>query len=166
MHEYIRKLQQWRDKYERFLDARPRVQSLENLSHYLIEFQYTKFDEVEVPGQYTEVRHTFVTGCPCSHHPPTLGQGQQPELREDTKVRAQVRELSFAWVLLEAVDYQGSRWIVNVFRGTTAFRPTLPSGGPHSTDIPYNERVWFKLSYGEEPLMMPRAQYLEPQEGK
>ena len=53
--EYIRKLQQWRDKYERLLDARPRVQSLDNLSHYLIEFQYTKFDEVEVPGQYTEV---------------------------------------------------------------------------------------------------------------
>ncbi|KAI0650812.1 atypical/PIKK/TRRAP protein kinase [Trametes meyenii] len=52
--EYIRKLQQWRDKYERLLDARPRVQSLDNLSHYLIEFQYTKFDEVEVPGQYTE----------------------------------------------------------------------------------------------------------------
>ncbi|RPD67165.1 atypical/PIKK/TRRAP protein kinase [Lentinus tigrinus ALCF2SS1-7] len=54
LHEYIRKLQQWRDKYERLLDARPRVQPLENLSHYLIEFQYTKFDEVEVPGQYTE----------------------------------------------------------------------------------------------------------------
>ena len=31
------------------------MQSLDNLSHYLIEFQYTKFDEVEVPGQYTEV---------------------------------------------------------------------------------------------------------------
>ncbi|KAI9001012.1 atypical/PIKK/TRRAP protein kinase [Trametes punicea] len=56
--EYIRKLQQWRDKYERLLDARPRVQSLDNLSHYLIEFQYTKFDEVEVPGQYTEDKDT------------------------------------------------------------------------------------------------------------
>ncbi|EJF61235.1 atypical/PIKK/TRRAP protein kinase [Dichomitus squalens LYAD-421 SS1] len=54
LNEYIRKLQQWRDKYERLLDARPRVQSLENLGPYLIEFQYTKFDEVEVPGQYTE----------------------------------------------------------------------------------------------------------------
>ncbi|KAH9943440.1 atypical/PIKK/TRRAP protein kinase [Epithele typhae] len=54
LSEYIRKLQQWRDKYERLLDVRPRAQSLDNLSHYLIEFQYTKFDEVEVPGQYTE----------------------------------------------------------------------------------------------------------------
>ncbi|KAI0832419.1 atypical/PIKK/TRRAP protein kinase [Trametes gibbosa] len=58
LQEYIRKLQQWRDKYERLLDARPRVQSLDNLSHYLIEFQYTKFDEVEVPGQYTEDKDT------------------------------------------------------------------------------------------------------------
>ena len=54
LNEYIKKLQQWRDRYERMLDARPRIQSLDNLSHYLIEFQYTKFDEVEVPGQYTE----------------------------------------------------------------------------------------------------------------
>lgn len=62
LQEYIRKLQQWRDKYERLLDARPRVQSLDNLTHYLIEFQYTKFDEVEVPGQYTEVSPSrFIT---------------------------------------------------------------------------------------------------------
>ncbi|KAI0352960.1 atypical/PIKK/TRRAP protein kinase [Trametes cingulata] len=58
LQEYIRKLIQWRDKYERLLDTRPRVQSLDNLSHYLIEFQYTKFDEVEVPGQYTEDKDT------------------------------------------------------------------------------------------------------------
>ncbi|KAI9063246.1 atypical/PIKK/TRRAP protein kinase [Trametes sanguinea] len=56
--EYIRRLQKWRDKYERMLDNRPRVLSLDNLSHYLIEFQYTKFDEVEVPGQYTEDKDT------------------------------------------------------------------------------------------------------------
>lgn len=57
LNDYIRKLQQWRDKYERLLDARPRVQSLDQLSNYLIEFQHIKFDEVEVPGQYTEVRN-------------------------------------------------------------------------------------------------------------
>lgn len=49
------RLQKWRDKYEALLDARPRNQPLDLLSHYLTEFQYSKFDEIEVPGQYTEV---------------------------------------------------------------------------------------------------------------
>jgi transformation/transcription domain-associated protein len=46
---------QWRDKYERILDLRPRLQPLDALNHYLIEFQYGKFDDIEIPGQYTEV---------------------------------------------------------------------------------------------------------------
>ncbi|TFY60353.1 hypothetical protein EVJ58_g5210 [Rhodofomes roseus] len=50
----IQRLQKWRDRYERYLDARPRVQSLDMLSHHLLEFQYGKWDEIEVPGQYTE----------------------------------------------------------------------------------------------------------------
>ncbi|KAH9951586.1 hypothetical protein B0H21DRAFT_818036 [Amylocystis lapponica] len=54
LHEYIRRLQRWRDKYERVLDARPRMQALFLLSHFLTEFQYGKFDDIEVPGQYTE----------------------------------------------------------------------------------------------------------------
>lgn len=37
------------------LDARPRLQPLAVLSHYLTEFQYSKIDEIEIPGQYTEV---------------------------------------------------------------------------------------------------------------
>lgn len=56
LREYIRKLQGWRDKYERVLEARPRLQPLDVLSHWLVEFQHSKFDEVEVPGQYLEVR--------------------------------------------------------------------------------------------------------------
>lgn len=55
LYEYIQRLQHWRGRYEKFLDARPRVQPLDLLSHWLVEFQYTKFDEVEVPGQYLEV---------------------------------------------------------------------------------------------------------------
>lgn len=55
-YEYIQRLQKWRDKYETILDSRPRLQPLANLSHYLTEFQYSKVDEIEVPGQYTEVR--------------------------------------------------------------------------------------------------------------
>ncbi|KAI0921097.1 hypothetical protein AcW2_006184 [Taiwanofungus camphoratus] len=54
LYEYIQRLQKWRDKHERYLDARPRIQSLDLISHYLMEFQYGKFDEIEVPGQYTE----------------------------------------------------------------------------------------------------------------
>ncbi|KAF8640045.1 hypothetical protein AX17_001287 [Amanita inopinata Kibby_2008] len=53
-YEYIQRLQEWRDRYEKFLDCRPRVQPLAVLSHYLTEFQYSKVDEIEVPGQYTE----------------------------------------------------------------------------------------------------------------
>ncbi|KAF5369949.1 hypothetical protein D9758_001009 [Tetrapyrgos nigripes] len=53
-YEYIQRLQRWRDRYEKILDGRPRIQSLDQLSHYLVEFQYSKVDEIEVPGQYTE----------------------------------------------------------------------------------------------------------------
>lgn len=86
LQEYIRKLQQWRDKYERLLDARPRVQSLDNLSHYLIEFQYTKFDEVEVPGQYTEVNTPWSSLVQTLTTP--AGQGHQPELCAHSQVRS------------------------------------------------------------------------------
>jgi transformation/transcription domain-associated protein len=54
--KYIQRLQKWRGRYERHLDSRPRAQPLDLLSHYLAEFQYGKTDEIEVPGQYTEVR--------------------------------------------------------------------------------------------------------------
>lgn len=55
-YDYIRKLQQWRQKFEAVLDARPRLKPLALLSHYLTEFQYSKIFEIEIPGQYTEVR--------------------------------------------------------------------------------------------------------------
>ncbi|KAJ7682762.1 FAT domain-containing protein [Mycena polygramma] len=54
VYEYIQKLQQWRTRYEKNLDSKPRIQPLDALSHYLTEFQYLKVDEIEVPGQYTE----------------------------------------------------------------------------------------------------------------
>ncbi|RUP49800.1 hypothetical protein BC936DRAFT_141434 [Jimgerdemannia flammicorona] len=50
--EYVAKLRMWRDKFEAVLDSRPRRQHLELLSHYLVEFQHQKFDDVEIPGQY------------------------------------------------------------------------------------------------------------------
>jgi transformation/transcription domain-associated protein len=53
--EYLRRLQSWRARYEKDLDARPKSQSLDLISHYLTEFHYGKFDDIEIPGQYTEV---------------------------------------------------------------------------------------------------------------
>ncbi|KAI9356612.1 hypothetical protein BD770DRAFT_444067 [Pilaira anomala] len=52
LEEYVAKLRLWRDKFEAMLDARPRKQKLEASSHYLVEFQHQKFDDVEIPGQY------------------------------------------------------------------------------------------------------------------
>lgn len=100
-YEYIRRLQRWRDRYGKYLDSRPRVQSLDGLSHYLVEFQYGKFDEIEVPGQYTEVSALLTAPNLCSHF---SGEGQQPEFHSDSEVRTKIRKLSISWLLLETVD--------------------------------------------------------------
>jgi transformation/transcription domain-associated protein len=55
LQQYVTKLQRWRDKYEKLLDRKPRRVPLENLSHWLVEYKYQTFDEIEVPGQY--LRH-------------------------------------------------------------------------------------------------------------
>jgi transformation/transcription domain-associated protein len=44
-----------RDRLEIFLDYRPRKTNVEHVSHYLTEFEYLKFDDLEVPGQYCKV---------------------------------------------------------------------------------------------------------------
>ena len=59
LQQHIRRLQSWRDRYENFLDSRPRVQPLDLLSPWLVEYQYSKVDDIEVPGQYLEVSHSF-----------------------------------------------------------------------------------------------------------
>lgn len=46
----------WRDTLEHQLEYRPRQQHLEHFSHYLVEFEHQRFDEVEIPGQYLSVR--------------------------------------------------------------------------------------------------------------
>ncbi|KAG1474893.1 hypothetical protein G6F56_000065 [Rhizopus delemar] len=56
LEEYVAKLRLWRDKFEAMLDARPRKQKLEAASHYLVEFQHQKFDDVEIPGQYLTLK--------------------------------------------------------------------------------------------------------------
>lgn len=52
LREYVVRLQRWRDKYERILDRKPRRHPLENLSHWLVEYRYQTFEDIEVPGQY------------------------------------------------------------------------------------------------------------------
>lgn len=56
MFEYIHKLRKWRDKFEEKLDRRNSHMSLENYTPLLSEFKYQKFDEVEVPGQYLQLK--------------------------------------------------------------------------------------------------------------
>ncbi|KAI4155573.1 MAG: hypothetical protein LQ340_000907 [Diploschistes diacapsis] len=56
MYEYIHRLRKWRDKFEERLDRRPLTASLESFSPHLSEFRFSKFDDVEVPGQYLQHR--------------------------------------------------------------------------------------------------------------
>ncbi|BEJ12109.1 hypothetical protein CspHIS471_0205690 [Cutaneotrichosporon sp. HIS471] len=54
MREYITRLQFWRDYYEKAIDSRPRFSPLDSSGINLTDFHYTKFEEVEVPGQYVQ----------------------------------------------------------------------------------------------------------------
>lgn len=56
MYEYIHKLRKWRDKFEEKLDRRRSPVPLENYSLHLSEFRYQKFDDVEIPGQYLQLK--------------------------------------------------------------------------------------------------------------
>ncbi|KAI5305551.1 prephenate dehydratase [Ascosphaera pollenicola] len=56
MYDYIQKLRRWRDRFEEKLDSRASPQSLEAYSSNLAEFKFFKFDEVEVPGQYLQLK--------------------------------------------------------------------------------------------------------------
>ncbi|KAJ3340111.1 hypothetical protein HDU93_007336 [Gonapodya sp. JEL0774] len=50
--EVTAKFRDWRDKLEQLLESRSRRAHLEHYSHYLVEFEHQKFDEIEIPGQY------------------------------------------------------------------------------------------------------------------
>lgn len=54
MYEYIQRLRKWRNRFEEKLDRRPTPLHLESLSQLLTEFRFTKFEDVEVPGQYLQ----------------------------------------------------------------------------------------------------------------
>ena len=101
-YEYIRRLQQWRDKYEKLLDSRPRIQPLALVSHYLTEFQYNKIDEIEVPGQYTEVGALNFDQTDTLANT-LIGKRYKSELRKDPEICLKVRTRSLKWDLLEEI---------------------------------------------------------------
>jgi hypothetical protein len=66
--EYIRRMQRLHDRYEQGLDNRPRKEALDIGDCLLSDFHHTKFDEVEIPGQYIEVGVLACLALPnCSH---------------------------------------------------------------------------------------------------
>jgi hypothetical protein len=142
-YEYIQRLQRWRDKYEKALDARPRVQPLDVLSHYLTEFQYSKVDEIEVPGQYIEV--CILKFWAFRHLWPSTGQGQQPELCQDPKVCAQIWKLPISWYFLETI-YSSRQWqLKNFILCATSLSPTMSPWGKGHADFPHFQWVWLLL---------------------
>lgn len=60
LRDYVQRLQSWRDRYEAMLNKKPKRCPIESSSHWLVEFQYQKFDEIEVPGQYLQVNMTLL----------------------------------------------------------------------------------------------------------
>ncbi|EON62943.1 hypothetical protein W97_02169 [Coniosporium apollinis CBS 100218] len=56
MVEYITKLRRWRARLEERLDHRKKQQHLETTNSHLTDFRFSKFDDVEVPGQYLHHR--------------------------------------------------------------------------------------------------------------
>eukprot|EP00158_Paraphelidium_tribonemae_P010007 Partr_v1_DN29030_c0_g2_i1_m58788 putative Transformation transcription domain-associated protein len=56
LRERIAKYQEWQGRLAKVLETRPKQQVLTQYSHYLVEFEHQRFDDVEVPGQYIELR--------------------------------------------------------------------------------------------------------------
>ena len=112
--EYMQRLQSWRDRYERSLDSRPRTQSLDSISHYLTQFQYSKIDEIEVPGQYTEVR--LLSLVVERETDDRAGQGQQSELCSYPEVCPARREWAYEWDAMEAIHHHRQRQLAHDLR--------------------------------------------------
>lgn len=56
LEELLMRYRKWRSKLEKLLDSRIRTHNLEHFSSYLVEFEYQKFEDIEVPGQYLELK--------------------------------------------------------------------------------------------------------------
>lgn len=62
LKEYIVKVTEWKERLENLLDKRPRYKSLETWSHWLVEYQLNKLEEVVMPGSWAEVGFCFDYG--------------------------------------------------------------------------------------------------------
>ena len=61
LHVLAERLVSWRDQFEKLLDRRNKVESLETFSRYLSEFEYLRFDEIDMPGQTLQVSWIHVS---------------------------------------------------------------------------------------------------------
>ena len=52
MTSLVEKFRAWRDRLENALDSRLKKHHLEQFSHYLVEFENQRFDDIEIPSQY------------------------------------------------------------------------------------------------------------------
>lgn len=69
---YVERLRKWRDRFEEKLDRRPGTMNLEALSPHLSEFHYQKFEDVEVLGQYSELKDDNVHFVKIDRFMPTV----------------------------------------------------------------------------------------------
>jgi transformation/transcription domain-associated protein len=58
LSQLVERFRVWRDKLEILLDTRPQKHNLEHFTQYLAEFEHSKFDDIEVPGQYFQMKNS------------------------------------------------------------------------------------------------------------
>ena len=56
LQQSLAQLLKWKQQLAGILDKLPNVFHMENFSRYLAEFEYQKYDDVEIPGQYLSLR--------------------------------------------------------------------------------------------------------------
>ena len=76
LRQYVQRLQVWRDRYERILDRKPKKHPLETLSHWLVEYKYQTFDDIEVPGQYLKAEDNNRSFVKISYFAPKVEVGR------------------------------------------------------------------------------------------
>lgn len=108
LREYLQRLREWRDRYETLLNKKAKRANLESVSHWLVEFQYQKFDEIEVPGQYLKVSRAFSISA-CRHSCDSVARGQQRQLRSHQSLCQQVRRYEVSRRLLPSPNDPGTR---------------------------------------------------------
>lgn len=142
LRDYVERLQNWRDRYESLLNKRSKKANLESVSHWLVEFQYQKFDEIEVPGQYLKVRPEFSPrDFAILTPPPSTARGQQRPLRSHQPLCQQVRRHSVSRNLLPPPHDPRPRRERPPFRDPSPVGPHVASRGTHHAALPHAQLV-------------------------